>query len=176
MCSNRRGMTLVELTAAIAVAGLVLLGALLLLDSVNDGVNRIEHDAASATTAGTTFALLQQLLHDATPGFDTTERFQGDEGAFTCWTKCEHAEGWMARCRVRLSVTDTAQTSVLRASFANGDERALQRYGRGARLRYFDADHEAWRTAWDASATIPIAVALVAGYDTAVYSVGPARE
>ena len=165
-------MTLIELIAAIAIAGLVMLGAVLLLDGVNTNVKRIEDDAELVTASGTTVGLLHQLLSDAAPSVDTGERFVGDERGFACWTRCARAEGWLAPCRIVMTVTDSA----LRVSFANGEERTLQRYGRGARLRYFDADREAWRTAWDATATIPAAVAVIAGDDTLVYPIGPARE
>lgn len=172
MCGDRRGMTLIELIAAIAIAGLVMLGAVLLLDGVNTNVKRIEDDAELVTASGTTLGLLHQLLNDAASSVDTAERFVGDERGFACWTRCARAEGWMAPCRMVMTVTDSA----LHVSFASGEERTLQRYGRGARLRYFDADRDAWRTAWDATATIPAAVAVIAGDDTLVYSLGPARE
>jgi prepilin-type N-terminal cleavage/methylation domain-containing protein len=176
MRAERRGMTLVELIAAIAIAGLVLLGALLLLDSVSDSVRRIENDAAAVTADGTTFGLLHQLLNDATATFDTTKRFEGDDHGFTCWTRCREPQGWTAACRVDIAIVDSGPGSVFRASFANSNERTLQRYGRTARLRYFDADRQVWRSAWSGSATIPVALEVVAGNDTTIYSIGPARD
>jgi hypothetical protein len=169
-------MTLIELIAAIAVTGLVLLGALLLLDGVTAGARRMAEDAASVTAIGTTAGLLHQLLEDASPSGDSAERFAGDEQGFVCWTRCAKVEGWIARCRVSWTLVDSERGSVLRSTVANERDPTLARYGSGARLRYFDADHEAWTTAWNASATIPAAVGVVSTTDTVVYSVGPARE
>jgi prepilin-type N-terminal cleavage/methylation domain-containing protein len=176
MRADRCGMTLVELMAAIAIAGLVLLGALLLLGGVTDSVHRIEDDATSVTAAGTTTRRLHQLLNDATATDDTTKRFEGDQLGFAFWSRCAQAQGWMASCAVTVELVDTARGTAFHVSFANGQAQTLRRYDRPARLRYFDADHEAWRTAWNASATIPAALEVVVGTDTMIYSLGPARE
>jgi hypothetical protein len=169
-------MTVVELMAAMAIAGLVLLGALLLLDSVSDSVRRIDDDAASVIAAGAQSGLLHQLLNDAAATFDSSKRYEGDERGFSFWTRCAQPQGWMAPCRVGVTIADGLRGSAFRVSFENGDERTLQHYDHVARLRYFDSDHEAWRAGWSASATIPAALELVAGNDTMVYSMGSARE
>jgi len=94
MRRNRRGMTLVELLAAIAIAGLVLLSAILLLNGVVDTSNRMVADADSSIATATTGAELRDALGAAFATCDTTERFDASEHAMSFSTRCPSPEGW----------------------------------------------------------------------------------
>ena len=72
-------MTLLEVLRAVTIAGFVILGGVLLLESVNEATARIAREAFTSTREGNGAQLLVQLLRDAVPNADTSKHFRGDE-------------------------------------------------------------------------------------------------
>jgi hypothetical protein len=169
-------MTLIELIAALALAGFVLLGAILLLDGVDDTRNRIARDARSMTADGTAADALRDLLANAWPTFDTARRFDAGERELVFSTRCPAPAGWSASCRAMITVASGRDSSTLRVRFDDGESRILKRCRGDARFRYFDAERGRWTPAWSASASVPAALAVVVSDDTVVYSLGASRD
>jgi len=172
MRGNRRGTTLVELLAAIAIAGLVLLSAILLLNGVVDTSNRMLSDADSSTSTATTSAELRDVLSAALATFDTTQRFDATPQAMSFSTRCPSSEGWLVACRAILMLDGP----VLRARFGTGSWRTIAHYPPTATLRFHSTSHPAWVSSWSSSATLPDAVGVVRSDDTLIYAVGPSRD
>jgi len=176
MRGDRSGMTLVELLAAIAVAGLVLLGAVLLLDGVEDSARRARQEAERLASGAHGSGELRELLDATFASFDTTERFEGGERAMVFSTRCPTPDGWSTPCRATLALDDAHDTTWLRVRLGDTNWRKLRRYSGDALLRYFDADREEWRSRWLSSAFVPSAIGVVVSEDTLVYAVGPSRD
>jgi hypothetical protein len=169
-------MTLIELIAAIAIAGIVLLGAILLLDVVDDNSMRLRRDVSQSNDSVATAHLVAQLLSNASLGSDSMEGFAGSSRDLSFWTRCADPRGWNARCHSTLTLADARDGAVLRASARGANEQTLGRYRASAYFQYFDVDHERWRASWNATATMPAALAIVSDRDSTIYSIGAARE
>ena len=165
-------MTLVELLAAIAIAGLVLLSAILLLNGVMDTSKRVVADADSATSTATARASLRDVLAGAFATFDTLQRFDATDQTVSLSTRCPSPGGWFTPCRATL-VVDGGR---LRVRLGDGAWEPLARYDHDASLRFYSADRRVWVAAWSSSAVVPDAIGVVMARDTAVYTVGPSRE
>jgi hypothetical protein len=166
-------MTLIDLLAAITIAGLVLLSAALLLDGVADSAKRIAIESGAIGADGAGASELRELFGGAVATFDTTSRFEGDERALEFSTRCPAPEGWLTRCRAVLTIAEGHELRVRRGT---SPWRRLHAYGADARLGYFDARRGEWRKRWSSSASIPDAVGVIVASDTLIYSVGPSRE
>lgn len=170
-------MTLLEVLAAVAIAGFVILAGVLLLDSVNDATARIATDAFTSTREGNGARLLAQLLRDAAPSADTSMHFRGDERSIELTTRCGKPEGWRTPCRVVLAIDSTADSARVIAALETGEQLTLRTFRGAAHWRYFDhARDTTWATTWNTNATLPTALGLLAGGDTIVLPVGPSRE
>jgi hypothetical protein len=169
-------MTLIDLLAAIAVGGLVLLGAVLLLNGVEDTARRARDDAERMTADASPSAELRELFNDVFASFDSTQRFEGDERSMSFSTRCAAAEGWSTPCRATVAIDDSRTTASLRVRSGDARWRTLQRYVGDAHLRYFDAARGEWRASWFSSASVPDAIGVVVSGDTLIYAVGPSRD
>ena len=172
MRGNHRGTTLVELLAAIAIAGLVLLSAILLLNGVVDTTNRMVSDADSSTTTATTNAELRDVLGAALATLDTTQRFDATPQSMSFSTRCPSPEGWLTACRAMLVLDGPT----LRARFGARSWRTIARYPPNAILRFHSASRPSWTSSWSSSATLPDAVGVVLSDDTLIYAIGPSRD
>lgn len=134
----RSGFTLVELVAALAVAGFAMLGGVLLLDQIGDSAQRIARDGAEAPREGNGARLLVRLLADARANEDTTKRFSGDAHTLTFWSSCDVPGGWMEPCRVTLAIDLRGDSSTVRASLSTGKH---WRCARSQAPQSFDISH-----------------------------------
>lgn len=170
----RSGFTLVELVAALAVAGFAMLGGVLLLDQIGDSAQRIARDGAEAPREGNGARLLVRLLADARANEDTTKRFSGDAHTLTFWSSCDVPGGWMEPCRVTLAIDLRGDSSTVRASLSTGEALALRTQPGAAEFRYFaptKASDSAWFRDWSSNTTLPSAVGIVRLRDTMVVPV-----
>lgn len=174
---NRRGMTLVELLIAIAIAGLVLLGGILLLDQLRDSASRIGRDSAANATAGNADHLLRRFLADAHATSDSADFFRGTEHAATYVTLCDTDAGWRERCRVTLSLDSLSDSTLLVAETDRTESFVIRRIGGAARWRFLDvaSRDSAMLREWAPSMSMPSALAIIAGIDTAFFPLGAGR-
>jgi prepilin-type N-terminal cleavage/methylation domain-containing protein len=182
----RRGVTLLELIIALAIAGLAMLGCVMLLDQLNDSHERIVRDRAADATGGNEDRMLRRFLADAHTTTDTAERFRGDEHNASYLTLCDTPSGWPENCRVTLSLDSLRDSSVIVAE-AKREEHLddhleehfeLRRIAGSATFRYLDLSSRdsSWVRQWATSIALPGAIALVVGGDTTILPLGSVRD
>lgn len=180
MCRRpeRRGFTLVELLAALALSGLVMIGGLLLLDQLSDNTSRIVRRGTMLASDANGLRVLRQLLLDARMTADSFDRFRGDERSVELTTLCHRPGGWLESCRASLGADWRPDSTVLIARFSTGENLELARSPGHAALRYLDLlrPDSLWMRRWALSITMPAALGIVAGRDTLVYPLGAARD
>ncbi|HTE45995.1 MAG TPA: type II secretion system protein [Gemmatimonadaceae bacterium] len=176
--SDRRGFTLIEVTTALAIAGLVLVGGIALIDQIGDGASRITEESRRAAREGNGERLMRRLLLDATTTTDSTKRFRGDEHSLELWTTCEHSAGWVEVCRVSLAIDERTDSSVVLGELSTGESFSLRRQAGAAEFRYFNplGTDTSWVREWSSNVSLPTAVGLLAHGDTTVLPVSVARE
>ncbi|MDB4878543.1 MAG: hypothetical protein JWM41_4989 [Gemmatimonadetes bacterium] len=93
-------------------------------------------------------------------------------------TRCEKPAGWTEVCHVTIAIDSTRDSSSVTAQFDNGDQFVLERHAGAIAIRYFEpiSRDSSWASRWETSATLPMAIGLITGRDTLVFSVGPSRE
>lgn len=170
-------MTLLELIAALALSGGVIVAAAMLLDQANDATARIVDAGVRQTRSGTGARVLCALLYDAQRPHDSTDRFAGDEAHVDFSTRCPAAGGWSSACRIALALDSARDSTVVRLDAPGAHAVALRAFRGVARFRYVDplaADR--WTREWRALATLPEALAIVSPTDTIILAVGGVRE
>jgi type II secretory pathway component PulJ len=171
-------MTLIEVIAALAVAGLVVLGAVALMGQTTDTTERIVVSGANATELGNGRRALRRFLREAEPSGDTLRNFRGDERSFDTMTRCTVSGGWSRACHVVISIDSLPDSSVVVALSDDGARMPLWRVSGVVRLRYFDyrSPDSAWTRRWQTHATLPAAVGFLVGSDTGVIPVASSRD
>src|SRR5258708_5017559 len=96
---SRRGTTLIELVAALSIAGLALLGGALLVDQLNDQAARIGQDGNATARVGNGHRLLHRLFAEAQPSLDSTEQLRGASRSVELRTRCDSPFGWTEPCQ-----------------------------------------------------------------------------
>jgi prepilin-type N-terminal cleavage/methylation domain-containing protein len=174
---SRRGMTLIEIVAAVAIAGFVIVTGAALLDQLNDAGARIAGDATTTARAGNGRRLFRELLAHAEASVDTNDRFRADSASVAYLTRCPNAFGWTEPCHVQLAMDYRADSTEVVAVFGDGREITLRVQAKRAEFRFLNLAHvdSVWASVWTTSATLPDAIAVVSGTDTVVFPVGAAR-
>jgi hypothetical protein len=172
---SRAGVTLVELMLALSLAGLLLLGVLLLVDQASDAGTALTRSASRMDAEANGDRLLRTLVARAQSRPDSMHLFEGapDRTSFDSW--CDRAAGWPERCRVTLMLVEQQERTVVTGTLSSGETFPL-RYVRGrAVIRYFgrgaSGDLE-WLTTWGRSIRLPVAMGIVTSGDTIVLRVG----
>lgn len=175
---DRRGFTLFELMLALALVGGAMLGAVLLLDALNDDAGRIASEGARTTREGNAERELRRLVLDARPDDDTTRRFLGDARSVSMHTRCAVPAGWSEPCDVTLAVDDRGDTTAVDAELSRGGSLVLLRDTARREWRYLDPAPRdtVWATHWSSATTLPVALALVSASDTIVLPIQVRRD
>ena len=175
---RRSGMTLLEVIAAVMIAGLVLRGGVLLLDQVNDSGARIVDERWSQAYQGNAYDAAKRMLREATPSFDSTKVFRGDARSVDFFTRCQMPAGWKEICHVTFAIDSIRDTTVVVAQFDDGRQFTVRRRVGGTTFRFFDFNSRdsSWIATWSTSATLPSALAVIGIADTVVFPIGASRE
>ncbi len=175
---NRRGITLIELLIALAISGLAMLGAMMLLDQVSDGQLRIGRRAVVNATVGNGDRLLRRLLADARTTTDSLQRFRGDERSATYTTLCDVPAGWAEYCRATLLIDSLRDSTAIIVETDGTQPVQVRRFAGAAAFIYLDlsARDSAWVRRWERSIALPDAIGVVAGADTTILPMGSVRE
>ncbi|HVX41701.1 MAG TPA: prepilin-type N-terminal cleavage/methylation domain-containing protein [Gemmatimonadaceae bacterium] len=175
--ADRRGFTLIELIAGLSIAGLALLGGILLLDQIGDESIRIATARVHTMRAANGARMLRRLILDALPSADTTQGLEGTARAASFRTLCDTPGGWMAPCRVRLLLDQRGDSSLISADRAAGSPLRLLTIEGAAEFRFVDPYQDTlWMTRWSSSLGLPSAMAVVATRDTIVFPLGVMHE
>lgn len=170
------GFTLVEVMVALAVMGVVLVGARAMLEQVADHAERIGGAAAQADRDGNADALLRSIAGraqvSAVPGSEV--RFQGEPpmARFRSW--CEVPDGWLEECDASLGLIQVEGRNVLALSLSTGELVPLRSgFQQGEILYLREAGNGgSWLRSWGSSITAPLALALVVDGDTTIVRIG----
>lgn len=176
---ERRGLTLLELLVALAIAGAAMLGGIMLLDQVRDSDRRIHAESGRNAVEMNGERLLRRLLMDARQTSDTADRFRGDERNASYLAMCDTPAGWSEQCRVLLSITASGDSSTVVVETAPGARFNVRRTAGRAVFRYLDGKqsaNSAWLDQWMMSIALPAALALVTSVDTTVFPLGSIRD
>ena len=172
-----RAFTLIEVTAALSIAGLALLGGVMLLDQLGDVSNRITVARRTTMTGSNGSRLLRELIANAIPSPDTTHGLAGTEHAVSLWTSCRVADGWTKPCMVSMILDQRGDSTVVAARLPDDAALRLLAIAGAAELRYLDAAPDTtWAPRWSSALGLPRAIALATQSDTIVYPLGVRYE
>lgn len=171
---RRRGFTLIEVSLALAISGLAILGGMLLLDQLDDSARRIAILASRAASDGNGGRLLQRLLLDATAITDSSLALRGDEHSVQLSTTCDAPAGWKEPCRISLTIDQRNDSSTISAASPGQPPVRLRSLLGDVEFRYRDVTHSdsLWLRRWTSSSLYPPAIAVTNGRDTIVLLVG----
>jgi prepilin-type N-terminal cleavage/methylation domain-containing protein len=164
---DRMGFTLIEVVVALALGGLILLGARRMLEQLADEAYRITRDAAAADADANGERVLRALAGRLEVGTGDAGPFAGEPAAtrFTTW--CEVPDGWLERCRVTLVIAPAAgapaSAPVLVAQIPGRAPLPLVRGVQADGLRYLvTAAHGGeWFRSWGEGITAPVALGVI---------------
>jgi prepilin-type N-terminal cleavage/methylation domain-containing protein len=170
------GFTLVEVMVALAVMGVVLVGARAMLEQVGDHAERIGAAAAEADRDGNADALLRSIAGrthvSALQGQEV--RFQGEPrmARFRSW--CEVPDGWLEACDASLGLVQVEGKNVLALTLSTGELVPLRMgFERGEILYLREAGGGGgWLRAWGSSISAPLALGIVIDGDTTFVRIG----
>lgn len=171
---RRDAFTLLEVVVALALGGVVLIGAHAVLASLGDAAAAI---TARATTDARTVEgerTLRALAGRLEVGTPEAAPFEGapDAARFTSW--CEVPSGWLERCTVTLAFDSASGAGVLEARIAGRAPVVLARGFRSGAFRYLEsaAAGGTWFRRWGTGITAPQAIGVLLDQDTLIVRIG----
>jgi prepilin-type N-terminal cleavage/methylation domain-containing protein len=170
---SRAGFTLLEVTAALAIVGVLFFGLAVLLRQIGDARDRIVAESRGEDVSANGTRLLHALVGSAEASTDTSQRFIGTPSSAAFMTWCPTPGGWLERCRVQLNIVPFGDSSALTAVVAARQAFVLWRGGGAARLIYSSFTQDSvWTGRWGQSVAIPAAIAIATHSDTIVLGTG----
>jgi hypothetical protein len=173
MCRNvteRAGISLIEVMAALVLTGFVVTAAHLLLGTLRDADVRITEAAARITVRATDQRALRELVAMMRTPSESGRRIFGDEGGVSFDSWCATGGGWLEPCRVDLSVLALDPGSAVSLQVSGGHESILIHVPHRLALRYLSVIEESpqWQDEWRDNLSAPQAIALLSTSDTLV--------
>ena len=171
---RRPGVSLLETIVALAVSGIVLLGAHTMVEGLGDNTRHLHASAERWDDEANRELALRLLADRVEVATDSTARFVGNEREvrFSSW--CEAGGGWLERCAITISFVrhDTGYGLVVNSSLQGAI--TLRTGVRAGRLLYLSsaADGGAWQQHWTVGVTAPLAIGVVADGDTLIVRLG----
>lgn len=173
---RRAGFTLVEMTVALMIGGMVLAGATAVLGSISavgvaagDATAVADHDANGARA-------LRAIVSSYEPA-DSSASFGGDprRAWFDSW--CPVPSGWLERCSVIIAIDSVSSKRAVVAVLSSGGAFALRTGFESGQLLYLrDASNGgSWLTSWPSSLSAPVALGIVTDNDTTILRIGERR-
>lgn len=169
---RRRGLTLIELIVALAVTGLVLLGARTLMEGVAASAARVSAVTRGADEDANGERLLRAVVGrlETGPG----KPFTGNprSAGFSSW--CDVPGGWQDPCDVTLVVDSLGGRPALVAVLSTGEALPVRAGFSSGELRYLsDASGGGqWFREWPLGLTTPVALGFVVDGDTLLVRIG----
>ena len=171
--AERGGFTLLEVMVALAISGLLLLGARALLVQVGAAAGQIAGSAAEVDREANAERLLRSLVGRVEQPRPESEFVGTPQGVrFATW--CDVPAGWLERCSVSLGILQAGEGRVLALQAEGGEVVALRRgFAAGHLLYLHDAGSGGmWRREWSSSVSAPVAIGVVMDGDTTILRVG----
>lgn len=172
--SRNRGFTLFEIIVAMAVGGLVMLGARQLFETLAQSARAVAHYTTTTAQGANGEMMLRELVRRAEVGLEIAP-FDGTalSARFSTW--CDVVGGWSERCVVMLvpnAATESLPLVSVLQQAESGDVRLLLIGVR--QLMYFDGSSgtREWKHAWLPGSPLPLAMGLVRSTDTLILRIG----
>lgn len=153
----RSGLTLLEVSATLAVLGLAVLGADSWIGPSSSHRRLLAHMLRAV-----------QAMPD-----DTSRAFRGTASAAVFETECLARRGIHGRCGVTLLVDRLLDSSRIIVQLPDTELQLFRVHG-NASLHY--RDDGAWTPRWPAARPAPRAIAVIAERDTLVFAIGRRHE
>ena len=164
---------------ALALGGVVLLGAHALLTALADEAQRLPQDAAVSDRDENGERVLRALVGRLEVGTGQVAQFSGEPSAARFSTWCDVPSGWLERCVVVLAIERVDSLApderALVARYPDGGQTVLMRRGVQADgLRYLNsaANGGEWFRTWGRGITAPIAIGILLPHDTLIVRIG----
>jgi prepilin-type N-terminal cleavage/methylation domain-containing protein len=159
----RPGFTLVEVMVAIAIGGLVLLGARSLLEVLADEEHHVARDTATEDARSNGYRVLRSLVGEMEVGTTESGPFSGDPEStrFTTW--CDVPSGWQERCAVTLAFESEGGEPALVAHLPGERRLVLARDFSAGEFRYLNSATSGgqWFRQWGRGITAPLAIGVI---------------
>jgi len=170
---GRQGFTVLELSVALAVGGIVILAAWTMVDRVARTSAEIVAFAKETDREANSDRLLRSLLEGVEVRTDSLARFVGGERSMRFITRCDMPGGWQEPCAAGLAIERVDAEPALHVVFAERIIVLKPAVGR-AYFRYLGspADGGHWLPSWKSSLSIPWAVGVVLENDTLILRIG----
>lgn len=171
---QRAGFTVLELIVALAVSGVVLVGARSIWEALTRSADGMRAMVVDADRSANGDRLLRTLFARLEIGTDSAREFAGDERMVQFTTWCDVPAGWQERCDASVAVDTADGGAALVARLSTGERVVLRRGFHTAALRYLNdpAGGGEWFHVWGHGITAPYAVGVVADSDTMIVRIG----
>lgn len=160
---TRHGFTLVEVMVAIAIGGLVLLGARSLLEVLADEEHHVARDTATEDARSNGYRTLRSLVGQMEVGTTESGPFSGDPESTSFTTWCDVPSGWQERCAVTLAFEREGAETVLVAHLPAERRLVLARDFSAGEFRYLNSATSGgqWFRQWGRGITAPLAIGVI---------------
>lgn len=160
---TRHGFTLVEVLVAIAIGGLVLLGARALLEVLADEEQHLTHDTATQDARSNGYRTLRSFVGQMEVGTTESGLFSGDPRSTSFTTWCDVPSGWQERCAITLVFEREEGELALVARLPRGRHLVLARDFSAGEFRYLysAASGGQWFGNWGRGTTAPLAIGVI---------------
>jgi hypothetical protein len=177
----RRAFTLVEAVIAIALCGIVVLTARIMVEELASATQKTMIAARDADRIANADRVLRSLVGRAEVGRPVDRPFGGDADSvhFTTW--CEASGGWLERCDATLALEVSRHGALLVIHLSPGQggdvgprELHLREDFHSGVLRYLEdpAGGGAWYVQWGDGNVAPRALGVVLDGDTTILRIG----
>jgi prepilin-type N-terminal cleavage/methylation domain-containing protein len=170
----RAGFTLLEVIVAIAISGLVLLGARAILSQLGTDAEAMENAAAASDRRSNADLLMRAVVGRTENSVLDRVRFLGDaQGArFESW--CEVPGGWLEPCHAVLGVVQTGDSASVVLTLSTGELVPVRTGLTHARLEYLVSAGEGgqWVPEWTSQLSTPVAVGIEMGDSLVIVPIG----
>lgn len=169
-----KGFSLLEVVVAIAIGGMVIIGAQHLVDTLANQADHFTEQTAVDTERANGERQLRELVGQLQVGSPGTAPFFGDSASARFSTWCGTAAGWLEQCTVTVSIAAMDEAPAVIADLPNMRRLVLARgFSHGA-FRYLEtaAGGGEWVTRWGPGSRAPIALGVVLDTDTVIVRVG----
>jgi len=171
---RRAGFTLLEVVVALAVTGVVILGARAVLAQLGDDAARMTATAAADDREANAGQLVRDLLGRAEAPGQGGPRFVGDARAVRFDTRCDVPAGWQERCQAEIGVVEVNGVPTVGLTLSTGEAVVLRRgFGRAVlRYLYDPGNGGTWVGSWSSAFSLPWAVGIEVDGETVILPIG----
>jgi len=172
--ARRAGFTLLEVVVALAITGMVVLGARAVMARLGDDAAHLAATAADDDREANADRLLRDLVGRAEPSPRGALPFTGNSDAVRFTTRCEVPAGWQERCQAELAVVEVSGVPTLGLTLGTGEAVVVRRGFGAARLRYLydPANGGTWVNQWSSAFSLPWAVGVEVDGELVILPIG----